>query len=107
TITIDLELESLSKFDLGNGTVNAELVVEVHCDQAPCDPQLALGNGKETAKREKIGETPTSKKFRMKAELDTFVDLSEYPYDSHAITIELYSDKDPFQTKLKTGQLVM
>lgn len=103
TYTIDVDLESLSKFELGAGTVHAEFVLTVHCDHAPCKPQLEIGNGKLVGKAEKIGDEPLEKKFRMKAELDAFIDLSAYPYDSHELQLELYEKHDPFQTSLKVG----
>ena len=103
TYTIDVDLESLAKFDLAQGSVAAEFILEIHCDKEPCDPHLEIGNGKVNGKPEKIGEEPLSRKYRIKAELDSFIDLSGYPFDSHELQLELYEKHDPFQTSLKAG----
>jgi hypothetical protein len=105
TYTVDIDLESLAKFDLAQGSVAAEFIMEVHCDKAPCDPHLEIGNGKLTGKPEKISEDELSRKYRIKAELDSFIDLSGYPFDSHELQLELYEKKDPFQTKIKIGEV--
>lgn len=105
TYTVDIDLESLAKFDLAQGSVAAEFIMEVHCDKAPCDPHLEIGNGKLSGKPEKISEDELSRKYRIKAELDSFIDLSGYPFDSHELQLELYEKKDPFQTKIKVGEV--
>lgn len=103
TYTIDVALESLSKFDLGAGTVAAEFVLTVTCSGEPCDPKLEIGNGKLTSKAERIEDEDLVKRYRMKAELDAFIDLSGFPFDSHELNLELYEKRDPYQIKLKAG----
>ena len=107
TYTIDVDLESLAKFDLAQGSVAAEFILEIHCDKAPCDPHIEIGNGKVNGKPEKIGEEELSRKYRIKAELDSFIDLSGYPFDSHELQLELYEKHDPFQTTLKAGTVAV
>lgn len=100
TMTVGVVATELSKFELANGSYNAEILVTVHCDREPCKPDLDFANGKVVGKPEKIHDEPLFKILKLKGELSAVVDLSEYPYDNHALTVVLEDKGDPAQVKL-------
>ena len=95
TMTVGVVVTELTKFDLASGTYNAELFALVHCDREPCKPDLDVANGKLTGKPEKLHDEPLFKIFKLKAELSAVIDLSNYPFDSHALPIVLEDKGDP------------
>jgi hypothetical protein len=94
----------LNKFDLNNGSYNAEFDVTVSCDSEPCKPELDLANGKIQGKPEKLKDEPLRKGYRIKAELAAELDLSAYPFDSHLLPIVLQDKGDPEQIKYKLDE---
>jgi len=99
TMKVGVVATELSKFDLTNGSYNAEFLVTVRCDHEPCKPDLDVANGKLSGKPEKLHDEPLFKVFKLKAELAAVVDLSEYPFDNHALPIVLEDKGDPAQIK--------
>jgi hypothetical protein len=99
TMKVGIVVTELNKFDLAQGTYNAELFVSVHCDREPCRPDLDVANGKITGKIERLHDEPLYKIFKMKAELSAIIDLSEYPFDNHALPIILEDKGDPEQIR--------
>jgi hypothetical protein len=89
---VALHLDKLSKFELGPGTFIAEFIVIYKCDAEPCKPEPDVTNGKITSK-DKLGDEPGVKVYRMKAELEAQIDLSEFPFDKQTLPI-LFTDKD-------------
>ena len=104
TYTIDVSVQSLAKFDLGQGTVSAEFLLEVNCDKEPCNPHLELTNGKFSGKPDVLSRDPLHKQMRVKANLEADIDLSAFPYDMHTLRIDLVEGKDAKQVKLKVGE---
>jgi hypothetical protein len=101
TMTVAVMLRELNKFDLANGSYNAEFDVSVVCDSEPCKPELDVANGKLQGKPEKLKDEPLRKEYRMKAELAAVVDLAAYPFDSHLLPIVLQDKGDPEQIRYK------
>jgi hypothetical protein len=101
TMTVALMLRELNKFDLNNGSYNAEFDVAVSCDEEPCKPELDLANGKILGKPEKLKDEPLRKEYRIKAEIAAELDLSAYPFDSHLLPIVLQDKGDPEQIRYK------
>jgi hypothetical protein len=98
TMHVGVMLEKLTKFELGPGTYNAEMIVNFRCDGEPCKPDFDVTNGKITGK-EKLLDEKTEKAFRVKAELDALVDLSEFPFDKHVLYVGLVDKGDPLGTR--------
>ncbi|WP_169927751.1 hypothetical protein [Labilithrix luteola] len=92
TVKIAVVLDKLTKFEIGPGTFNSEFFVFTGCDTEPCVTDPDVSNGKVVSK-EKVADLPTLKIFRVKAELEANVDLSEFPFDKHTLPITL-TDKD-------------
>src|SRR5271166_4702567 len=61
TMTLGIMLRELNKFDLNNGSYNAEFDVTVACDSEPCKPELDIANGKLQGKPEKLKDEPLRK----------------------------------------------
>jgi hypothetical protein len=99
TMKVGVELESISKFDIANQTFNVELNVNVTCDREPCHPDLDIKNGSIQGKPEKLHDEPLEKRFKIKAEVDGYIDLTEYPHDDHALLVMLQDKGDPEQVK--------
>lgn len=94
---IGIAVTSMEKLDIAVGTFNAEFTVTVTCDHEPCKPNLDVLNGKLTGKPEKLHDDKLVKKYKMKAELSGFIDLSEYPFDRHELPIILFDKTDAEQ----------
>jgi hypothetical protein len=91
--TLGVNLQRLSKFDLGLGSYEADFLVSIRCDASPCKPQLHLYNGDMKGKPEVIVDEAKHKVYRVKAELSAFVDVSEFPFDEHVLEIDI-GDRD-------------
>lgn len=98
TYHVGVQLEKLTKFELGPGTYNAELFISVKCDAEPCHPELDVSNGKITS-REKLTDEKLHKEMRVKAELEAVVDLSEFPFDKHLLYVGLIDKADPLDVR--------
>jgi hypothetical protein len=96
-ITVDVEVEGLSKFEVGPGTFNVEFTLGATCDHEPCKPDFDLGNGRITGKEKLVDET-LIKVTKYKAEVTGFVDLAEFPFDKHILFLELQEKSDPLNT---------
>ena len=99
-LKVGIEIAALSKLELGPGTFNAEFYVTIDCEREPCKPDLDVANGRITGK-EKLVEEKLHKELKLKAELNGYVDLSEYPFDKHVLSIELVDKADPLEVILE------
>ncbi len=93
TMKVALSLTKLNKFEMGPGSYTAEIYVTVKCDHDPCKPDFDVTNGKITGK-ETVVDEKLLKEFKVKADLEAFVDLSEFPFDRHVLYLGLI-DKNP------------
>ena len=82
-------LEKLTKFDLGQGIYNGELYLVFHCEKEPCKPDPHPTNGKFASREQEKSGDPLVKIFKVKAELEATIDLSEFPFDSHRLPMSL------------------
>jgi len=100
TMKVGLILEHIAKFDVSTGSFTIEAEVTVTCDK-PCDPAITLANGRLTGKLEgqnKGKGKALVHKWKMKGEVDGFIDFSEFPFDSHVLEIEVANKSDPVHT---------
>jgi len=86
---MSLNIQKVSKLELGPGTFDADFLLSYRCDKAPCKPSIALENGEIKGKPEKLVDEPLRKVFRVKAELAADIDLSDFPFDHHILTIDV------------------
>jgi len=89
TMHVGISLEKLNKFEVGPGTFSAEFFLTFRCEHAPCRPDFEITNGKMTGAPDKVVDDALLKQFRIKAELEGLVDLSDFPFDKHVLTIGL------------------
>lgn len=95
TMKVSISLVKLNKFEMGPGSYSAEFYVTFKCDREPCKPDFDVTNGKISGK-EAMLEEKLHKEFKVKADLEAFVDLSEFPFDKHVLYLGLF-DKNPHQ----------
>lgn len=87
TEKIGLSLTNLGRLDLATGTFNAEFFLTFTCPEgSKCPTEFELDGGTVT-KMDKVDEEPGRTVFRVKAEIASELDLSEYPFDEHELSI--------------------
>ena len=86
---VGINVQKIHKFELGPGTFEAEFLVTYHCATAPCKPHMTLFNGEIKGKPDSVVDEPLHKVYRVKAELATDIDISEFPFDQHELEIDL------------------
>ena len=82
-------LEKLTKFDLGPGVYNGEYYLVFHCEKEPCKPDPHPTNGRFASREQEKSSDPLVKIFKVKAELEAVIDLSEFPFDSHVLPLSV------------------
>lgn len=90
---VGVNVQKLTKLELGPGTFEADFLVAYHCAAEPCDPHLELYNGEIKGKPDKVVDDPLHKVYRVKAELSANIDVSRFPLDEHELVIDL-GDQD-------------
>lgn len=95
TMKLALVLEKIAKLELGPGTFNAEFYLSVTCSHEPCKPDFTVTNGKITNK-ELVVDEKLHKEWRVRAELEAFIDLAEFPFDNHVLYVSFADKGDPF-----------
>jgi hypothetical protein len=88
-MNVGIQLEKLTKFEVGPGTFVAEFYLTFTCASEPCKPDFEITNGKVSGKPDKVVDEKLVKEFRVKADLEGLVDLSEFPFDKHLLYIGL------------------
>lgn len=90
---VGMRLTKLNKFEMGPGSYSAELYLTFKCDREPCNPDFDVANGK-IGSKEKLVDDKLTKEFKVKADLEALVDLSEFPFDKHVLYVSMI-DKNP------------
>lgn len=89
TAWVKLYLNDITKFDVATG-FTADVFIGLGCE-TPCgDPRLVVDNGKASS-REVMLDTPSVKAYRMELAMTDAIDLHQYPFDVHPLTITLVS----------------
>jgi hypothetical protein len=86
---VKLYLNDITKFDPATG-FTADAFIGMRCETACGDPRLVVDNGKASA-RDVLIDAPLNKAYRMELTLSDRIDLHQYPFDSHRLTIDLVS----------------
>src|SRR5258706_14034069 len=97
---VGIDVARLSKLEVGPGTFEADFLVSIHCKAPPCKPSLYLYNGEIKGKPELLVDDDLHIVYRVKAELTAYVELNEFPFDKHILTIEL-GDRDALDVKIE------
>src|ERR1700733_12833240 len=94
TMRVGIKLEKLSKFEVGPGPFAAEFYLTFKCSEEPCKPAFEITNGKVVGKPDMVVDEKFTKEFRIKADLEGLVDLSEFPFDKHLLYIGLVDENE-------------
>lgn len=95
TMKVSMMLQKLAKLELGPGTFIAEMYLTISCTKEPCKPDFVVTNGKITNKEVLVDE-PLLKEWRVRAELEAYIDLAEFPFDSHVLYVGIADKANPF-----------
>lgn len=98
-VDVGIYILNVGKFDVSTGSYTVDFYLNFKCDK-PCSPEkFEFMNGRATS-IDKLTDDPSEKFYRIQASLAENIDLRQYPFDSHALTISL---EDKEETK---GSLV-
>lgn len=95
-----MNVQRLSKLELGPGTFEGDFVVGFTCEKEPCKPTPHIQNGEMKGKPELLVNEPLHKLYRIKAELSADIDLGAFPFDEHVLMIQI-GDRDALDVTLK------
>jgi len=91
-VKVGVYLLNLGKFDVSTGAFTADFYLSMICKN-PCDtPKFEFVNGRASS-IDKIIDEDNQKFYRIQAQLANNVDLKDFPFDKHTLTIEL-EDKE-------------
>ncbi len=87
-VRVGVYVLNVGKFDVSTGSYTVDFYLSFRCDR-PCDPgAFEFANGRATSVDQLIDE-PAEKFYRIQAALSQNIDLRNYPFDRHNLTIEL------------------
>ncbi len=87
-VNVGVYVLNVGKFDVSTGSYTVDFYLAFKCD-SECDPSnFEFSNGRATA-IDKLIDSPTEKFYRVQAALAENIDLKNYPFDSHSLTIAL------------------
>jgi hypothetical protein len=92
---VSVMLHALNKFELAQGAYHAEFAIVVRCSKEPCNTDIDVVNGELIGAPEKVRDEKLVKIFKMKAELNSIMDFSEFPFDRHVLPIILEDRQNP------------
>lgn len=85
---------NVGKFEVNTGTYTVDFYLDFKCS-SECSPEkFEFTNGR-AASIDKLIDTPTEKFYRIQASLSQNIDLRQYPFDKHSLTIELEDKEKP------------
>lgn len=99
-VKIGIYLLNLGKFDVATGSYTADFYLNYKCDNsaAECEPNFEFMNGRASS-TDKVLDTPNEKTYRIQAVLADNVDLKDFPFDSHRLSINI-EDKNRTEREL-------
>lgn len=87
-VDVGVYVLNVGRFDVASGSYNVDFYLSMKCDVA-CDPSgFEFANGRATFV-DKLLDEPNEKFYRIQASLAENIDLKEYPFDAHALSIVL------------------
>ena len=96
-VRVGLFLIHIGSVDEDNGTFTADFYLSFGCDSA-CDPtRFEFLNGRATY-IDLQEDTPTSRVYRIQADLTTVLDLGNYPFDKQRLEIVLEDGVESLET---------
>ncbi len=91
-VVVGVYILNVGKFDVSTGSYTIDFYLSLRCDK-PCSPEkFEFMNGRATS-IDKLVDEPSEVFYRIQASLVENVDLRQYPFDSHALTIIIEDKK--------------
>jgi hypothetical protein len=91
-VDVGIYVLNIGKFDVSTGSYTVDFYMDFRC-QENCSPErFEFMNGRASSV-DKLIDTETEKFYRIQATLSNNIDLRNYPFDEHALSIEI-EDKD-------------
>jgi hypothetical protein len=87
-IRVGIYILNIGKFDIGSGAYTVDFYLSLRSDQPIEKDTFEFMNGR-AASRELIEDKPNEKFYRFQANLFQNVNLKDYPFDRHTLTIEI------------------
>lgn len=88
SVAVSTYVLNFGKFDVSTGSYTVDFYLDFKCAEN-CSPEnFEFMNGRATS-IDKLIDTPTEKFYRIQASLSQNIDLKQYPFDTHQLTIEL------------------
>ncbi|MFH1106302.1 MAG: hypothetical protein V1787_00245 [Candidatus Micrarchaeota archaeon] len=78
---------NIGKFDVSSGSYTIDFYLSMECS-SECSPDFEFMNGRASSV-DKLVDEPASKFYRIQASLAENIDLKDYPFDEHALSIVL------------------
>jgi hypothetical protein len=91
-VSVGIYVLNLGKFDVSTGSYTVDFYLDFICNE-PCSPEkFEFMNGRATS-IDKLIDEPKEKFYRIQAALSQNIDLRQYPFDKHSLTIKI-EDKE-------------
>jgi hypothetical protein len=87
-IRVGIYILNIGKFDIGSGAYTVDFYLSLKSDEPIEKDSFEFMNGR-AASRELIEDKPNEKFYRIQANLFQNVNLKDYPFDRHTLTIEI------------------
>lgn len=93
TVKVGIYVLNVGKFEVSTGSYTVDFYLSFQCDK-PCDPgHFEFMNGRASSV-DRIIDEPNNKFYRIQADLMSNIDLKEYPFDRHALSISIEDKKN-------------
>lgn len=97
TMRVGVYLLEVGRLDTTTGNYTMDFYLTFQCDQ-PCDaPSFEFMNGRAT-NLDKTDDEPTRKVYRVQATLNENIDLRDYPFNRHTLTVIIEGKADTTDT---------
>ncbi len=93
-VTIGLYILNLGKFDISTGSFTADMYLSMTCSQSCSEQDFEFMNGRATS-TEVIIDEPNERFYRIQANLNSQIDLRQYPFDAQKLEIILEDKERP------------
>lgn len=98
-IHVGIYVLNIGRFEVSTGSYTVDFYLSFKCDQ-PCDPtNFEFMNGR-AASLDKLIDTPTERFYRIQANLAQNIDLKNYPFDQHLLTITLEDKRNTIKEQI-------
>ena len=99
-VQVGIYVLSVGNLDMTTGGYTIDFYLTLTCDRPCPEPQFDIMNATDEIYKDLQSATDRRYSYRVRADLATRLDLEDYPFDAHALTIEI-EDKS-----LTTNELV-